>query len=104
MTPDDRPVPTESIQPLLIGSVVEVRTRYLGGWSPGFHVADYAAGGCRIGRSSEGCLFGRHLSVGRRPPVTIDAGHGLIAVPRIRAGVVRQFTFSSRLCNSGGVT
>jgi hypothetical protein len=43
--------------PLPIGCVIDVRTRYLGHWSGGFHVAERVGGGCRIRRSSDGSVF-----------------------------------------------
>jgi len=57
MTPDDHPASTELIRPLPIGSVVEVRTRYLAGWSHGFQVAELVDRGYRIRRSSDGSIF-----------------------------------------------
>jgi hypothetical protein len=57
VTPDDLLAPTELIRPLPIGCGVDVRTRYLGGWSHGFQVADYVDRGYRIRRSSDGSVF-----------------------------------------------
>jgi hypothetical protein len=57
VAPNNQPAPTELNRPLPIGSVVEVRTRYLGEWSDGFQVTEYVDRGCRIGRTSDGCVF-----------------------------------------------
>ena len=57
MAANDRVTPAELIRPLPIGSPIEVRTRYLGGWSHGFLVADYVDRGYRIQRSSDGSVF-----------------------------------------------
>jgi hypothetical protein len=57
MTADDRHASTEVTRPLPIGCGVEVRTRYLGGWSHGFEVAQHVDRGCRIRRSSDGSVF-----------------------------------------------
>jgi hypothetical protein len=44
-------------RPLPVGSVIDVRTRYLGQWSPGFQIAEKVGGGCRIRRSSDGSVL-----------------------------------------------
>jgi hypothetical protein len=44
-------------RPLPVGSVIDVRTRYLGQWSRGFQVAEKVSGGCRIRRSSDGSVL-----------------------------------------------
>ena len=40
-----------------VGSPVDVRSRYLGGWSHGFEVAEKVAGGYLIRRLSDGSLL-----------------------------------------------
>ena len=51
------PATTGPDRSLPIGSVVDVRTRYLGQWSGGFQVAESVSGGCRIRRFSDGSVF-----------------------------------------------
>jgi hypothetical protein len=57
MTPNAHLAPTELVRPPPIGCIVEVRTRYLGGWTNGFQVAGYVEEGCRIRRTSDGSVF-----------------------------------------------
>jgi len=40
-----------------VGTAVDVRSRFVGGWSPGFEIAEHVEDGYRIRRSSDGAIL-----------------------------------------------
>lgn len=49
--------PTAASGPIAVGSLIHVRTRFVGAWSDGFVVAEHVDQGCLIRRISDGSVF-----------------------------------------------